>query len=84
MAQVKLDGYFGCSGKGFTQEGHWEAVELITKHFGCKEAEDELWASIQRLERAVSVLTGSNPQWRVNVSKGDAQLIDMLLATLTR
>lgn len=54
----------------------------MDEHKECKETEEELVASIQELERAVSVLTGSNPDWRYNVSNGDVTIIDKILEKL--
>lgn len=48
----------------------------MDEHKDCKETEDQLWERIQKLERAVSVLTGSNSDWRANVSDGDVRLIE--------
>jgi hypothetical protein len=47
-----------------------------------KAREVELKDKIQRFERAVSVLTGSNPDWRTKVSKGDKELIEGLVGTM--
>ena len=47
----------------------------MDEHRECKETEDELWARIQRLERAVSVLARSNSNWAMNVSDADEEII---------
>ena len=48
----------------------------MDEHRECKETEDELWARIQRLERAVSVLARSNSNWAMNVSNADEEIIN--------
>ena len=48
----------------------------MDEHRECKETEDELWARIQRLERAVSVLARSNSNWAMNVSDADEEIIN--------
>lgn len=44
------------------------------------------WAEshINRLERAVSVLTGSNPEWRDNVSTVDAGIIERVFCEINK
>lgn len=44
------------------------------------------WADrhIQALERAVSVLTGSNPEWRENISAVDAEIIDKIFCEMNK
>lgn len=48
----------------------------MDEHKDCKETEDALWSRIQKLERAVSVLTGSNSSWAMNVSDADEEIIN--------
>ena len=48
----------------------------MDEHKECKETEDELWARIQKLERAVSVLARSNSNWAMNVSNADEEIIN--------
>ena len=39
---------------------------------------------IEGLERAISVLTGSNPEWKKNVSKGDTEIVETIIERLNR
>lgn len=48
----------------------------MDEHKDCKETEDELWVRIQKLERAVGVLAGSNSNWPMNVSDADEEIIN--------
>ena len=48
----------------------------MDEHKECKETEDELWARVQRLERAVCVLVRSNSNWAMNVSDADEEIIN--------
>lgn len=44
------------------------------------------WAEsyIQSLERAVSVLAGSNPEWRENISTVDAKIIERIFCEMNK
>lgn len=54
--------------------------ELYRKEVLYKEV--VLMKEIEGLERAISVLTGSNPEWKKNVSKGDAEIVETIIKRL--